>query len=612
LNLTKEDPKRIGDILIEYLKEIVSFKTGRFWYDESSFPDIEISSRQRQRAEEALSKGEAFWDRVGNNIFIPLASSIFIMENVSRNLDINCETVILKLLKDNIIFRLIEIKKKTFHSLEGETPEYFIRTIKQLISAKVNSCIIYIEKTRDYSSGEAASLLNNLFSDKELEQTGIENDIEWWVGYRISPYEIQKAIRQFNHISFHKKSINKIIFIPLSEHFSLPEDYIININYIRNLCRILRLRISSVENLGEFLKFFDVDIYNNKNFLHFIAPCLKLEERIKKKRSSFFISLLNNFVFDCDNNEIFDEKILISDNKCFLIKYIPEKSQEDDIIASYRDKMKSLFNKNCVGGTAFYQKQTGMHFSLMDIFCTYIHAKLLGEASFVFFDHTTFNIKGDEYYSLGDLKNAVSSYKKAFELSNNDLRIINSLGASLAEIGYRSLAEKNLLKGIAINDNDPSILYNLAGIYISNGKSKDAESLMERAHKIRPDDIPVMVRYAETLLNLKKSHIAERILSPLFEAKREDIPLSAYKIMAKALYDDDRKWKKSMELLNLALKKNPFDIEPYLLLARGYIEKEKDPVTARLILEKVDVSMINNPSLILIYKNLKSNKNFIS
>jgi len=607
LNLTKEDPKRIGDILIDYLKEIIFFKTGKFWYNENIFPDIEISSRQKQRAEEALLKGESFWDRVGNNIIIPLYSSVLIMENVSRNLDINCEGVILKLLKDAILFKLSETKKSLLYSTEGETPEYLTRSINQLITDKTPSTIIYIEKEKNFNEHETENFLKTLFPKKELQHTGADNNSEWWIVYKINPYEIQRAIKQFNNVTTPKKSINRLIIRPLSDYIESADDFLINFNYIRNIARLLNLRITSLDNLGEFLKIFDIDIRSNKSLLGFIAPCIKLEETLKKIKEPFFITILNNCknIQDINDSYIFDEKINISEKQFFLIKKFTE-PLDNDTISSYTDKIKSFCMGSATAGMVFYPKKPlKNHSFLMDIFAAFIHAKLTGEGAVIFFDHTTLNIMGDEYYSLGDLKNAILSYKKAHELNSNDLRVINSLGASFAEIGYKSYGERLLLKGLKINGNDPSILYNLSGIYISMGKNSDAEKLMETLYELNPEDTPIMVRYAEALVNLKKFDIAKKILSPLFNEKRDDIPLSAYKIMANALYNDDKNWKKSRDLLNLALKKNPFDLEPYLLLARGYIEKENDPYTAGLFLEKLDFEKIKNPAMQILYKKLK-------
>jgi hypothetical protein len=75
IELVQEDLARLRPALLAWLSSRFAFSQGEFWPASSRgglLPALEFSTRQRQRANAALARGEAFWDRIGLQALVPV------------------------------------------------------------------------------------------------------------------------------------------------------------------------------------------------------------------------------------------------------------------------------------------------------------------------------------------------------------------------------------------------------------------------------------------------------------------------------------------------------------------------------------------------------------
>ena len=99
---------------------------------------------------------------------------------------------------------------------------------------------------------------------------------------------------------------------------------------------------------------------------------------------------------------------------------------------------------------------------------------------------------------------AIECYKKALQLSPNDVSALSNLGSSLNAIGRNQEAFSVFQKAIMIDPEASITWYNAANILCDTGEYKEALTYYERSIKLNPQYYQTYINYGKVLFELKR------------------------------------------------------------------------------------------------------------
>ncbi len=570
--------------------------------NENVIPEgLDISPRQRERAKRALLHGKGFWDRVNHQIFIPLGDGkkdkedilgIFQINGVPKNIGAEEGKWLIGLLEKALEERLVRLKEDSLKKhINDSIPEY----IKRLIKKNNGLDLVEISFFDAKISKKKRSFFDFLLSvfNGGLDFLGRDGGTFWFLISQKTKGIKEKAKKLGLFLSKNTSGLRDLL---IYENTKCLED----IDLLKRISNLLGARIFCRAFYNELSYLFGVDLgkvleikfpIRKNSILGIISQdniknSLKTQERLK------------NILKKADIEEI--------SGKDFIFHLFFENKNDVDIRDYCNEIFKDLSTNLdgplvCGFSSPLIRHVTERNLNFSALFALY-HARLLGPSNFALFDHLTFNVMGDLLHGMGQIRGAISFYKKGLSLKPNDINLLNSLGASLAEIKRLAEAKTYFEQVLRLKNNDEMALYNLSGIFCQKKEFERAEELIDKVIK-RKKAPSFFIRKLEILLGKKDFEKALLLSRRLFEQKEIDKNCYVLRLIAKAsFYGGD--WELSKKALSKILKVFPNDAFSLIFLSKGFLEFDKDVATSRKFFEKINKNTLKNSDLKGLYTGL--------
>jgi tetratricopeptide (TPR) repeat protein len=600
---------RLAPLLIDELKTKFPFSTGKAIithlnvsrpYDEALGGEA-LSERQFARASEALGSNEAFLDRMGLKVFVPVpcdgdASGLLVLSGISRVVGPEEDGRILPLLKAYIEERLQTLRLATSVAAQGEPPRYLVLCLEDLLKdgkdAEPSFLHLVWARARAgrvgrvlYDRDALLDMCAGLWPGSAPEWMG-GNQYEAWVylphidGLKLSLglKDIMTRARRFG------------LFLSNAYGHSFPKgaDPRLYPDYIKDTeASAMALGVSVISSD-------DLMVFKDKIGIQDIAERFSaLNDACKGLKNAIlaFARPVSMPLGDVHSGGI--KLIEAGPDSAFIVQKPLDSSQDQTIIKDLTDRLLKLCALADGIPVTVGVYKLGRVVSPLPAIYAYLHAALLGQGASAAFDAVTLNVWGDELFSWGDLAGACRAYRQGLKIDPSSANLLNSLGVSLARLGKIKEASGVFLRAINSSPEEFMAYYNLGGLLMDMDRADDAEEVLGKAYRLEPGDMRVAVRFAEALLNNGKIEEAEGVLRPFADShapgmeQKKDIPAALFKVMGRVAYHGRRGWQKAKEAWSEAVRRNPADTQSLAFLALGYAEKEKDMDTARRFLRQV-------------------------
>ncbi len=607
MQLTPDDIIRIGPEVIERLHVMLPFEKGVCWVpsaENGTFPPVEISRRQRERASEAFSTGRPFWDIVGSSVIIPISYTsstnaaapqvcgAFVLSGVSRAVTPEEPDRWLPLLCSWVETTLSMCKTRMLRVDPGDPLPPCIARAVTTSHSDLNVLHLCFGRGRDITDYEnfvpvVEKLLRSTCEkgrDLRMELAGYGVHDLWIIVHGLGEPFLSSAIRRiFPSPAMKKAGIQQAIVHTfdcklsrenalerMSEQAASTEE----IAGILGMPVFSKVMLSDIEKRFECnglkgLFNFDLSMYRGRRyaaaFAHIASPDLN-------KLSP--------------GHDCFDHVHRAASGTCILfVKKVTRREHLKFDLKEWGRNIQEVLGSRGEGrgkvpvGVAASWQQTLSSVSVPGAsFWAYVHAFMLRTGMSIVYDAVTWQVRGDELMASGALMHACRAFRKALVLDDTHAEIWNSLGVCLARLGRRREAEKAFLKASGINPDDFMTFYNLCGIQHALRDYSRAEASCRRAIEIRSGDTMALTRLGQVLLDSGKEVQAVECLEQA--SAGETPPPAVWRLLGTALYRQG-KWPDAKRALEKALALKPEDAAARTRLALGYAEYEKDYATAR-------------------------------
>ncbi len=568
--------------------------------------------------------------RIGKKL--PLGA--FLLKGVDHSVGADEPERWLALLESWVWERVLEKRKSYFYvPHEGIIPQYISRVISINAQMKQASCVLHLgfkhaRCLSDYDRLIASikKYLNALFKKQDvcLELCGVSPAELWCVltgfedaGELDSVLARLSALRQVQGLGLESAVLCHVEYAgPEKFHQSMPDAGKTDSDDPDSNkfdCQREMARLESILSISDIL---GMPLFSDKRFrdieirfgLSGTGEVLVSAASQKLPRSfvaafTFFPSALlesaNSQESTCKspsdnkNNDYFDEVHTSENSNCAIfIKKVPFRARDSfDLsgwgraiqyyiqVKEHLDKKDAENKKYPVGIAASWQQTLKGDMVPGASFWAFVHASMLDTGDAVAFDHTTWQVRGDELLTAGSMRHACSAYRKAIRLQPRNAELYNSLGVALVQRGRRKEAESAFLKASQLDPDDFMAFYNLCGIQHALGQLEDAETSCSRALEIRPGDPAALVRLGAVLVDSGKPDDAAACLEKALEQGEKPLP-AVWRLLGIVYYSQGR-WSQAKRFFEKTLKVLPGDTLSRAWLALGYVEHERDISTAR-------------------------------
>ena len=594
-HLVPADLERLGDRVIKLLGEIFSFSEWIFCPISDhvdGLPPAKLSERQRQRASQALSELKGFWDRIGQQVLIPIRDrsattrqqatlGTLVLFRVENSIGPEEAERWLPVLQSWVENRLEILRLKSSFSRPGEIPPYVSLTLEAIYKKEKSSASLLhlLQRPRanaDYCSPESViELCSMLWRHSDPEWLG-GNPGEFWI---LLPGADEKKLSFGLGRLISKARTMRILISKAYGHFvSEPFD----ISQVRE-------DIHGLERLAEELgtAIFctsDLKALEDRLGLEGLRSRLDQVKKVVKGSSKCAVAYVRPAPHDL-KDVLGPDGVFISGGRdnAFLIRKFGKKSREPDLIR-WGNEIQRLCTAaqstpSTIGIAASYQPAAGPSRAPVAALWAFMHADMLGNGSVAIHDSLTWNVRGDEILSWGDLPGACRSYRRGLKIEPSNTNLLNSLGVCLAELGRTKEAIDAFSRAVNSAPENFMALYNLGGIYFQRGDLGSAEKALKRAYALKPGDLRLAGRMAEVLIESNRAKEALDVLSPFADKPGQPVPGAIFRILGKA-YRILNRWQDAKTAWQQAIKNNHEDSESMALLALGYLEETHDRETA--------------------------------
>ena len=572
--------------LQDRLKEIFPFSSLKLLYLETQdelekiLAHIPFSDRQRERARTHLLDGKPFWDRVLNQALVPICQNgkdpIIIGRLIGMPKSIGPEEGrwFLALARQALKRGLETAKKDTLLQKKDDIPLY----IHRLLNTEADpSHILEISfyKWPEFASGYLERSLSSIFASKYVIFAGYACETIWFL---LKPTTRDVGIGLKRCVHFFKKAGCTPKLIRLYDHVkALPElvDY-------RTLADGIGAKIYAKSLAERFLHETGIEpaAFNPSSFALKLTPkslgCIFVFS--SKKNAEMGLSLLK------DKGQV----IPLGERAFFTVLPFSSADKSQDLTTVCNglfQQIKGEIDQAIFAGFAspvqpFVSKEKVFFASLLASH----HAKLLGPGNMALFDNVTCNVHGDILFAWGDRSGAICSYRKGLSLKEDDVNLLNSLGACLADARRLKDAERLFKKALTIDPQNEMALYNLSGILLRQARLTEALNAILKAVNQDPYNLLYLVRLLEIYTanrSWKKAYEICRRISKSGGMRGSKVTRLCAKVAI-----ENKKWDEAKELLKKCLQKGTEDPEAMLLLAKGFLMFEKDAETASMMLNR--------------------------
>ncbi len=212
-----------------------------------------------------------------------------------------------------------------------------------------------------------------------------------------------------------------------------------------------------------------------------------------------------------------------------------------------------------------------------------LHAAFFLPRGLAVFDSVSLNISGDRYYAEGDLGFAVREYRCGLKLNPDSVKLLNSLGVALVEMGRRAGAREMFERAAVIAPDDFMAGYNLALLDISGGRREAAVTALRRCLEIEPENSEAMLQLASLLIAAGEFSQTVDLLAggehPLFgrgsgserpEVRENLVRGVLYRYLAQA-YKGQGLWREATRAVEKAVACNPASARAAALMGEIYL-----------------------------------------
>ncbi|GEM_PF-4570680 len=576
---------------------------------------IQIQERQLARANERLSNGKSFLDRVSHTLFIPFTVSAQtiaagVLTGVNRLIEPEELERWEEVLKAAISEKLKSIAITTRITDPDELPQY----LEQCLASPHSSsfAILHLKLkagcdiiNRLIFAGEHIEILlsdntSGLPPSWKIQWVGGNQTELWLLAPDIEQDEFNASIGKISRDCTKKNSIfTGCISHFFNANYASSHDMLDQIKQTEMTAHFLGARIFSQRCFESFQKKINLPDLNSilaalerMSFTRKNQAWLLLQTDKPWDTETAFCDLslernLESVVFE--GNTILVSELFVKQNKPASLP-----QWADGIINSLRTDNKSIV---FAGTSASWQKG---YAGAVSVLFALLHAVFIhnGESdTIVAFDDVTLNVMGDEFYSWGDLKGALGLYLEAYKQQKPSRTLLNSLGATLAECGMKTKAVNIFKEAINRFPDDFEGYYNIGGILMEKRLYNEAQDFLEKALNLAPDDLRITLRYLTLLATSGKNKAALDVAEKLTSQTKfsEKLPSSAFRLLGYLRWEANMAWKDIKWALEEAVRRSPVDLEAFLLLSKGYLIFEKDIKTAQMLFEKT-ASLISSGS----------------
>ncbi len=602
-HLVPADLERLGNQVIKWLGEIFPFSEWTFCPISDhvdGLPPAKFSERQRQRASHALSECKGFWDRIGQQVLIPIRDrSATTNHQITQSLNhpITLGTLVLfkvdnsigpeeaerwlPVLQSWVENKFEVLRLESSFSRSGKIPPYVYLALEAVLKKEEpsTSLLHLIKKPPansnycDYKS--VIDLCSMIWRRSDPEWLGGNPEDFWILLPGVDEDKLSFGLKQ---LISKARIVKMLISKAYGHHISGPFD-------IRHMEKDIYGLERLAEELGTAI-FCTDDLKALEDSLGIEGLGLRLDQ-VKKaikgssKYAVAYVKPVPNDLKDALGQDI----ALISEKKdnAFLIKKIGRKAQEPDL-AQWGSEIQRLCTAaqgtpSTIGIAAGSQSAVGPSRTPAAALWAFMHADLLGNGSVAIHDSLTWNVRGDKILSWGDLPGACRNYRFGLKAEPLNANLLNSLGVCLAEQGRTKAAINAFSRAAGTSSENFMALYNLGGVFFQKGDLRSAEKVLKKARALKPGDICLASRMAEVLIESNRAKEALDILSPFVDRHDQPVPGAIFRILGKA-YRVLNQWQKAKTSWQQAIKINHEDSEAMALLALGYLEETHDWKTA--------------------------------
>jgi tetratricopeptide (TPR) repeat protein len=601
--LVPADLERLGNQVIKRLGEIFPFSEWTFCpiYDHvDGLPPVKFSERQRQRASHALSECKGFWDRIGQQVLIPIRDRSGTPNHPitkSLNHQITLGTLVL-FKKDNSIGpeeaerwlpvlqswvenKIEFLRLESSFSRSGDIPQYVYLTLEAIFKKEEpsTSLLHLIQKPSANSKycdhKSVIDLCSMIWGHSDPEWLG-GNPGDFWI--LLSGVDEGKLSFGLKQLVSKARTVKILISKAYGHHISGPFD-------IRHVEKDIYGLERLAEELGTAI-FCTDDLKVLEDSLGIEGLGLRLDQakKVVKGNSKYAVTYIKPVPHDF-KDVLGQDGVLISEGKdnAFLIKKLGRKAQGPDL-AQWGNEIQKLCTEaqgtpSTIGIAGGSQPAGGPSRTPVAALWAFMHADLLGNGSVAIHDSLTWNVRGDKILSWGDLPGACRNYRLGLKTEPLNANLLNSLGVCLAEQGRTKAAINAFSRAADTSPENFMAFYNLGGVFFLKGDLRSAEKVLEKARALKPGDIRLAGRMAEVLIESNRAKEALDVLSPFIDRPDQPVPGAIFRILGKA-YRVLNQWQEAKASWQQAIKINHEDSESMALLALGYLEETHDWKTA--------------------------------
>lgn len=262
-----------------------------------------------------------------------------------------------------------------------------------------------------------------------------------------------------------------------------------------------------------------------------------------------------------------------------VIYYVPDRNQDQCARAVHELLLDERFDEldTVVGIAGFPFLDSTRSEILENARKALNHAAMLHGDKIACFDSISLNISADRLFAQGEIYDAISEYKKALAVDENNFLARNSLGICYARLNKYDTA-RTIFQSLTQRHPDHHMaLYNFGYVCLRDGDSDAARKAFAQVLAIAPEHV-----YAQIRLGLIDEEDGN--LDAAWERYQQiqTIPDGghlAYRYLARlAFRRNDRET--AREYLHQAVTAAPQDAQSYHLLARIYLDQGDDPEVA--------------------------------
>lgn len=645
IELVQEDLARLRPALLAWLNSRFAFSQGEFWPASSRgglLPALELSTRQRQRANAALARGEAFWDRIGLQALVPVygkgggrshSQSLGILVLSGVDWEVGPEEALrwLPLFQAAVSDRLLILKQTALRAKQGDVPQYVVWAMEARSGqgprpAALLHVMIGDSGAQPWQAKEAVSpsgksscrgtlcpeemmaLCQEIWPGSAPEWYG-GSDQDAWFLLEIQADHLASGFRHLGPMACRMGLPHLRAYgIPLSSDKSSGE----------HLAGLSRVEAAASELDTAFLSQPDLDSWEARLALTDVGRVLAEVRKAARGRAGCMVAYALLPAETMSQTKVrrrprkrisqppdpqFPEalaaymgpsviSVAAGRQSGFLIRRLSSRSKRQQLEV-WHEEIRCACQAvwECVptlGLAASWQPSVGRSSAGLAALKAFVHSLFFGQGAAVTLDAVTWNISGDELLAWGDLLGACSEYRKGLKLDLKSANLHNSLGVCLAELGMHRRAHQAFATASTLDAEDFMACYNLAGSWLAQGDLAKAEGSLRQAMAIQPADCRVASRLAEVLLQMGRPIEAAGLLEDFTRKEDGTTSSTLWRLLGKAYLAQDR-WNAAQEAWKQALKRHPDDAETLAHLALGYLEAVRDGETAARLGHQAEV-----------------------